>query len=144
MLRRTPKIVDFSSNPDELNAGKYDEYGKLHFDLNLESDKFVSLSPVKSKQSKLREYYNHNLWCQMHDFRKDGETKIKNIRRKYRNLLSPEVRIKEQVNPVLNLRDTLSEPPIIFAKRDSNEKYRYDQLKEINSLKDRLARDGVP
>lgn len=144
MLKRKPKIVDFSSNPDELNAGKYDEYGKLHFDLNLDNDKFVSLSPVKSNQSKLREYYNHNLWCQMHDFRKDGETKIKNIRRKYRNLLSPEVRIKKEAIPGLNIKDISTEPPIIFAKRDYSEKYRYDQLKEINSLKDRLARDGIP
>jgi hypothetical protein len=62
MLKRKPKIVDFSSNPDELNANQHDENGNLYFDLKLDSDRFVSLSPVKSRPSKLREYYDHNLW----------------------------------------------------------------------------------
>ena len=36
-----------------------------------------------------------------------------------------------------------SDLPIIFIKRDHNDKYRYEQMKEINTLKDRLASDGV-
>ena len=79
----------------------------------------------------------------MHDFKQDGKTKIKNIRKKYRNLLSPEIRIKQTINPGLSVNGALSEPPGIFAKRDIHDKSRYDQLKEINSLKDKLARDGV-
>ena len=142
--KHKPKLIDFSANPDEMNANQVDEHGKPHFDLKLDEEKFFSTSPIKSKQSKLREYYNNNLWAHMHDFRQDGKTKIKNIRRKYRNILSPELSLKKIINPSPGIKDTVSEPPIIFAKRNYNDKYRYEQLKEINSLKDRLAKDGIP
>ena len=143
-FKREPKIIDFSINKEEMNANQLNEHGKPHFDLNLDHEKFMSISPLRSKQSKLREYYNTNLWGHMNDFRQDGKTKIKNIRRKYRNLLSPEVTMKKIINPRLNIQDTISEPPIIFAKREYNDQFRYEQLKEIDSLKDHLAKEGIP
>lgn len=135
---KKPKIIDFTNNVDEMHR----DNGKSHFGLELD-DKFVSISPVKSKQSKLREYYDSHLWAHMHDFRQDGKTKIDMIRRKYGQLLSPQTQAKRGPDSEIKLKDNIIEPPIIFAKRGYNDRFRYDQMKEINSLKDRLAKDGI-
>mmetsp|Transcript_8105 Transcript_8105/g.7190 ORF Transcript_8105/g.7190 Transcript_8105/m.7190 type:complete len:199 (+) Transcript_8105:618-1214(+) len=142
-FKHKPKIIDFSSNASEMNANQFDDNGNPHFNVQLDDDKFLSLSPPKQRLSKLRDYYNNDLWTHMHDFKKDGNTKIKNIRRKYRNILSPEVKLTKIISPREEIGDNVSEPPIIFAKRGYNDKFRYEQLKEINSLKDRLAKEGI-
>lgn len=159
-----PKIHDFSTDLSQLNANQLDEDGKPHFKVDFDDNKFVSFSPTKKNLTKLREYYDNHLWAHMHDFRQDGKTKINNIRKKYRNLLSPQAQINGSLEP--SSRNTLRQnsvhqrtfrntmhafgrdlhspslltspsPPIIFAKREHNDQFRYDQLKEINSLKDR-------
>jgi len=74
-----------------MNANRVDENGNPHFNLKLDEDKFITTSPITAKQSQL--------WTHMLDFRQDGKTKIKNIRRKYRNILSPELSLKKIINP---------------------------------------------
>ncbi|CAI2369152.1 unnamed protein product [Moneuplotes crassus] len=139
---KAPNMIDFTKNIEEMNANQLNEYGKPHFDVDLDNDKFLSLSPIKSKQSKLRTYYDKNLWKHMNDFRNDGKTKIQRVRRKYRNIVSSELTAKN-INAGVDSEDENPEPPIIFARRNKNDQQRYQQLKEINSLKDRLAKDGI-
>ena len=80
---KQPKIIDFASNIDEMNANQLDENGNPHFNLHLDSSKSKSESPVRIQQSRMRDYFDHKLWCHMTDFRNDGKTKINLIRNKY-------------------------------------------------------------
>ena len=138
-----PKFIDFSSNIEEMNANQVDENGRPHFDLVSADDRLLTLSPSQEKRSKMREYYNSNLWSHMHDFRHDKKTKINMIRKKYSKLLSPEVKLRRGQMLEPKAKEIHVEPPIIFARRDHNDRFRYEQMKEINALKDRLARDGI-
>lgn len=140
VFRHKPKIIDFSKSEKDLNANMLNDAGEPHFILRSSSD-LLNKSPSKTQQSKLRDYFNDNLWTHMTDFSHDGKTKIQSIRRKYRHLVSPPA-------PKLNIdnladRNFKKTEMILFAKRDHNDRFRYEQMKEINSLKDRLARDGI-
>jgi len=137
------RVFDFTSEVGEKNTHLMEDTGKHQFGIKSDDDRLLTISPSRKNQTKMRQYYDHNLWSHMHDFRNEGKTKISLIRKKYSKLLSPEVKMRPGHASQLNFTEPVIGPPIIFAKRDYNDKFRYEQMKEINSLKDRLAKDGV-
>ncbi|CAI2367140.1 unnamed protein product [Moneuplotes crassus] len=176
---KAPKIVDFSTNKDEMNANQTNELNQPHFTLTPTINP-SSLSPTRSNQSKLRSYYNAQLFHDTANSHQDqaqsySKTKIKNIRRKYRHLLrlcegnGASLQVRKPTSGVVvgggNERQKrgfekeisggiwkcgdIGSKMLTFEKRDYSENSEYAQQKrgwiqEINSLKERLAKEGVP